>query len=80
MSYRRPNTGNSMNDYFSALNDFVMLSHHLLEAETEQGFMVWLDKLNLIDRRSLLLFLRQHKDEIRPEFMKLAQRQFVQEI
>lgn len=80
MSYPRPDTGNSMNDYFSALGDFVMLAPHLLRAETEQNFIIWLEKLELIDRRSLLLYLRKHREEIRPEFLKLARRKFVQEI
>ena len=33
MSYRKPNTGNSMNDYFSGLVDFYMLAPNLLKAK-----------------------------------------------
>ena len=76
MSYRRPDTGNSMNDYFSSLADFTMLSHNLLEASTEQNFLIWLEKLALIDRRALILFLRKHKDEIPEKYMQLARRRF----
>ena len=80
MSYRRPDTGNSMNDYFSALADFVMLAPHLLQAENSRSFQIWLEKLELIDRRSLLLYLRKHRDEIPEEHLRLAQRRFTQEI
>ena len=80
MSYRQPDTGNSMNDYFTSLTTFVMLSHHLLEADTPDLFEIWLEKLMLVDRRSLLLFLRKHKDEIPPEHMKLAQYHYAEEI
>lgn len=69
MSYRRPNTGNSMNDYFISLVDFTQLSHHLLEADTEQSFGIWLDKLIAIDKRTTFLFIREHKDEIPDEYM-----------
>lgn len=70
MSYKRPNTGNSMNDYFSALMDFNVLAPRLLKAKTEQEFDVWLDKLAVIDRRSTVLYIKAHEDEIRPDFMK----------
>ena len=80
MSYRKPNTGNSMNDYFSGLVDFYMLAPNLLKAKDSQTFLIWFDKLNKIDRRSLFLFLREHKDEIKPDHMKLAQWHFVREI
>jgi hypothetical protein len=80
MSYRKPNTGNRMNDYFSALVDFYMLAPNLLKAKNKQAFLIWFDKLNLIDRRSLFLYLREHRDEISEDYMKLAQWHFVREI
>lgn len=80
MSCSKPDTGNSMNDYFSALSDFVRLAPHLLEAGTEQEFVVWFEKLELIDRRSLLLYLRKHKDEIPPEHMSFARRRFKEKL
>lgn len=79
MSYRRPNTGNSLNDYFSALSDFNMLSDHLLSAKTEEAFEIWLEKLELIDKRSLFLFIRKHKNEIPEKHLALAQRRFSRE-
>ena len=45
MSYKRPDTGNSMNDYFSSLMDFNRLAPKILQAKTEQEFDAWLDKL-----------------------------------
>ena len=65
-----------MNDYFSALSDFEMLSGHLLEAKSEETFEVWLEKLELIDKRALALFLRKHKSEIPENHLALAQRRF----
>lgn len=70
MSYKRPNTGNSMNDYFSTLMDFNVLAPHLLEAKTEQSFDAWLDKLATVDRRSTVLYIKEHRDELDPAFMK----------
>lgn len=40
MSAPNPNTGNSMNDYFSALSDVAMLTPHLLEAASEDNFVI----------------------------------------
>lgn len=70
MSYKRPDTGNSMNDYFSTLMDFNTLAPRLLAAKTTQEFDVWLDKLVMVDRRSTILYLKAHRAEINPVFMK----------
>ena len=59
-----------MNDYFSTLIDFNVLSPKLLEVRTEQEFDIWLDKLAQIDRRSTVLYVKAHQDEISPEFMR----------
>jgi len=80
MSYRKPNTGNSMNDFFTALSDFVQLSPNLLQAKNSESFEIWLEKLEAIDKRSLLIFLRNHKDEIPEKHMKLAKRRFKEDI
>lgn len=80
MSYRRPDTGNSMNDYFTALSDFVMLSDHLLTAETEESFEIWLEKLVAIDKRAVFFFVRKHKDEIPENHLALVQRRFSKKI
>lgn len=70
MSYKKPDTGNSMNDFFSTLMDFNVLAPRLLQAKTEQEFDVWLDKLATVDRRSTVLYIKAHQNEIRPGFMK----------
>ena len=80
MSYPKPDTGNSMNDYFSSLTDFVMLAPHLIEAKTADSFQIWLEKLEKIDRRALFLYLKKHKTDIPAEHIKIAQRRFVKEI
>lgn len=76
MSYKRPNTGNTMNDYFTALSDFTQLAPNLLAAKNINAFQIWLEKLELIDKRSLHIYLQKHKNEIPPDHMKLAQRRF----
>lgn len=70
MSYKKPNTGNSMNDYFSALMDFNKAAPKLLQAKTAQQFDIWLDKMAVIDRRSTVLYIKQHAAEIPDVFMK----------
>lgn len=80
MSYHKPDTGNDMNNYFTSLADFTMLAPRLIEAKDEEHFEVWLEKLLLIDRRSLLIYIREHKNEIPEQHMKLVRRRFVEEI
>lgn len=70
MSYKKPNTGNSMNDYFSVLMDFNILAPNILKAKTTQEFDCWLDKLAVIDRRSAVLYIKEHRDKIPETFMK----------
>lgn len=80
MSHRQPKTGNTLEDYIVNLIEFNQLAPHLLQAENKEAFEVWFEKLELIDRRSLLIYLRKNKDKIRPEFIEQAQRRFVQQI
>lgn len=78
MSYQRPDTGNSMNDFFSALSDFLRLSPGLLDAGTPEDFAARLDEVILIDRRSTVLFLEKHREEIPPEHWRYARQQLGQ--
>lgn len=72
MSYRKPDTGNAMNDYFTRLRDFSQASPKLLAVKTDQQFDVWLDKCVRIDPRSTVLFLKEHKTEIPAVYMEKA--------
>lgn len=80
MSYVRPNTGDSLNDYFSSLNDFTMLAPNLLAAKDPRGFQVWFEKLEQIDRRSLLRYIRIHKADIPEAHLDMARKRFVEPI
>ena len=80
MSYTKPATGNSLNDYFSSLIDFTSIAPHLIQARNAESFRIWLEKLELIDRRSLLLYLRKHKNEIPKKHLDIAQRRFAETI
>lgn len=44
------------------------------------SFEIWLEKLELIDKRALYLFLNKHKNNIPVSHMKLAQQRFKKEI
>jgi hypothetical protein len=76
MSYKRPNTGNSMNDLFTGLTDFVQLSPNLLQAKNSESFEIWLEKLEAIDKRALYLYVKKHKAEIPENHLALVQRRF----
>lgn len=76
MSYRQPDTGNPLNNYFHNLSNFYQLAPHLLSAKSEQEFLVWLEKLEKIDRRSLFLYLKKNKDQINEKYLSIAQHRF----
>lgn len=80
MSYRRPHTGNPLNNYMKSLNDFYTLVPHLLNANSKFEFEIWLEKLEQIDRRSLLLYMKKHKDEFKPEFLEMVQDRYLEEL
>ena len=80
MSYKKPNTGNTMNDYFSSLADFTMLAPKLLHAPTEQSFIIWLHKLEAIDKRALFLYLKDNKEKIPKKHLEIAKKRFKEEI
>ncbi len=61
MSYVPPHqTDGSLNELFSRLITFTGYKDNLLRADTQQGFLVWFDKLQKIDRRTLFIFIRQN--------------------
>ena len=76
MSYKKPNTGNSMNNYFTALADFTLLAGKLLTVKNSHSFEIWLNKLEQIDRRSLLIFIRNNKAKIPKKHIAIAQKHF----
>lgn len=80
MSYTPTDTGDSINNLFHSLVDFALLAPHLLQAKNLQSFIVWFEKLELINRRSLLIYLREHKNEIPKKHLDFARTRFVQKI
>ena len=78
MSDNTTHKTNSLNELFSGWNKFLSLSPNQLNVNDETDFEIWLKKLESIDSR--FLFLREHYDEIKPEYMRLAQRWFEQDI
>ena len=67
MSYHAPNTGDPELDKKLRMEDYEMLLPRLLAASTGHGFAVWLDKLALIERSSILAYVREHWDELDQE-------------
>ena len=69
MSYVRSDTGDGIGDMLLDLKNFYKLLPRLKNAKTEEEFLVWYEKLLLIDRRSLFLALL-HDDIVVPEELK----------
>ena len=57
---------------FSALTNFDVLAPNLLRANSEEDFKTWFNKLTLINRAALNLYLRKHKNEINPQYLKVV--------
>ena len=76
MSYVRQKTNDPLNNYLHNLTNFYQLAPHLLTAETETEFEVWFNKLELIDRRSLYLYVKENKDKIKEEYFPIVQDRF----
>ncbi len=80
MSYKRQYKNDILNTYLHDLTNFYQLAPHLLSAVTLEEFEVWLEKLEQIDRRSLFLYVKEHKDEIKEEFFPLIQDRFWEQL
>ena len=73
MSYERPDTGNTMNDYFTALSDFAARLPALDAAPDAEAFGKAVAGLKEIDPRSILIQLRTRWSAL-PEDRRLAAR------
>lgn len=78
--YEKPDTGNSMNDLFTGYAQFYEKAPYLLAAKSSREFCRILGQLAAIDRRSTVLFLEKHRDEINPEFAEDALEQIKADI
>ena len=78
MSYTpRKSNGDSISDLFSSLCHFNLAAPNLLIQDTETGFLAWFDKCRAINKRALILYLREHKSEINEDYLKIARKSFV---
>lgn len=80
MSYRMPDTNDGVNDLVCTLADFTILAPRLLSADSMVSFVAWFEKLETINRRALLIFLRENKGRIPAEYMGFAKGRFAQRI
>ncbi|MBU6145215.1 MAG: hypothetical protein KGO83_00720 [Paenibacillaceae bacterium] len=83
MSYQVDRREDSLNELFVRYADFCRISHNVLEADNLHSFLIWLEKLMLIDQRFLYLLLRKNKEIFhgeREEWLDIAQVYFKQPI
>ena len=66
--------------FFHNLATFIQIAPGLLTATTIEEFGAILTQCEKTDRRSLYLYLKAHKEEIKEEYLHLAQTRFLQEI
>lgn len=76
MSYKKKSKTDGLNELFSRLADFNNVSVNLLNANTEEEFEVWFEKLEKIDKRTLYLFLCKNKDKIKEEYLDTVRDRF----
>lgn len=77
MSYRREIKKDFINEMFTRYRDFQLLSHHLLEAKNFEEFEIWFEKLELIDKRTLYLFICENQEKIDPEYLDIVSDRFI---
>ena len=74
MSYKNLNTSDdSLNQLFSNMANFHNMSQNLIKAESFEAFQVWFEKLELVDRRTLYLFMRKNHALFKDEFVDYAE-------
>lgn len=71
--YKKSESDDMVNAWFSNMADFIKVSRRLLYAKSEMEFEVFLEKAISIDKRSSCLFLRKHRPEIPLSYWKIAQ-------
>lgn len=74
MSYKRPESDNSMNNFFRRQVDFVNMASNLVNAKTLDEFRIWYEKLVAVDKRSLYLYLCKNKNNIKISYIEYAQK------
>lgn len=80
MSYHALERSDSTSSYFSRLTDFYSVLPNLKAADTKENFLIWYDQLERIDRRSLYIYLHNHKDELNSEYVDLVRDRFKREL
>ena len=76
MSYFVEKREDFLNEYFSRLADFYKILPNLENAKTKSAFLIWFEKLALIDRRSLYLYLKKNYSKFPPSYLKQVKSYF----
>lgn len=76
MSYKAPERTEYLSEFFSRLVDFNLISGNLLSAKTDEEFELWFEKLELIDKRYLYLFIKKNHKKIPIRRLKLIRDRF----
>lgn len=76
MRYNKTKTDDNVYNFITDLIEFNKHSHNLIEAKSFKEFEVWFEKCEEIDKRSLLLFLRNNKDKIPKDYLDKVRGRF----
>lgn len=77
MSYNKVKTNDGIFDYFANVIEFHKISPHLITAKSLDEFEVWFEQAELIDKRSLFLFLCKNKNKIKQEYLDSVRTRFL---
>ncbi len=73
MSYKKELTENSMNDFFKGSSEFLNLIPNLKEASSKESFINWFEKILLVDKRALYIYLCKNFSSFNREYLEYAQ-------
>lgn len=74
MSYKSIQTNDLMKKYIHDMTNFLCVLPHLEKAKTFETWEIWLEKLSLIDKRSLKRYLCANKSKFPAEWLCAAQK------
>ena len=72
MSYKPLKNEDSLSELFSTINDCITICKKFSTLPSKEDFIRWMDKANTIDKRTTILYLRKHKEEIPEEYIRFA--------
>ena len=72
MSYSyQKNEPDGVKKWFYRIPDLLNAIRFLKAAQDEDEFEVWFEKAQLIDNRSLYLYIKKHREEFNPAYIEM---------